>query len=68
MHRVKCVLHPRVIGDGGVPQPMQEISLVAGSAPLPDLIKFILERPATGNMLENENTPEAARAWKISRN
>ena len=38
---------------------IQEISLVAGSSPLPELIRFILERTGYRKMLEQERTPEA---------
>ena len=38
---------------------IQETSLVALSAPLPDLIKFILDRTGYRHMLQTEKTPEA---------
>jgi DNA helicase II / ATP-dependent DNA helicase PcrA len=38
---------------------IQETSLVALSAPLPDLIKFILDRTGYRRMLQAEKTPEA---------
>jgi len=38
---------------------IQELSLVASSEPLPDLIKFILDRTGYRKMLEQEKTPEA---------
>jgi DNA helicase-2/ATP-dependent DNA helicase PcrA len=38
---------------------VQELSLVASSAPLPDLIKFVLDRTGYRRMLEQERTPES---------
>jgi DNA helicase II / ATP-dependent DNA helicase PcrA len=38
---------------------IQEIAVVALSRPLPDLIKFILERTGYRGMLESDKTPEA---------
>jgi DNA helicase-2/ATP-dependent DNA helicase PcrA len=38
---------------------IQELGLVASSEPLPDLIKFILDRTGYRKMLEQEKTPEA---------
>ena len=38
---------------------VQEMALVASSEPLPDLIKFILDRTGYRKMLEQEKTPEA---------
>ncbi len=38
---------------------IQEISLVASTSPLPDLIKFILERTGYRHMLDQEKTPDA---------
>ena len=38
---------------------IQELSLVANSQPLPDLLKFILDRTGYRKMLEQEKTPEA---------
>jgi DNA helicase-2/ATP-dependent DNA helicase PcrA len=38
---------------------IQEMSLVASSSPLPDLIKFIHERTGYRKMLEQEHTPES---------
>jgi DNA helicase-2/ATP-dependent DNA helicase PcrA len=38
---------------------VQEMSLVAGSSPLPELIRFILERTGYRRMLEQEKTPES---------
>jgi DNA helicase-2/ATP-dependent DNA helicase PcrA len=38
---------------------IQEMSLVALSTPLPDLIKFILDRTGYRHMLQAEKTPEA---------
>jgi DNA helicase-2/ATP-dependent DNA helicase PcrA len=38
---------------------VQELQLVANSQPLPDLIKFILDRTGYRKMLEQEKTPEA---------
>jgi DNA helicase-2/ATP-dependent DNA helicase PcrA len=38
---------------------IQEMALVASSEPLPDLIKFILDRTGYRKMLEQEKTPEA---------
>ena len=38
---------------------IQELSLVASGQPLPDLIKFILDRTGYRKMLEQEKTPEA---------
>jgi DNA helicase-2/ATP-dependent DNA helicase PcrA len=38
---------------------IQELSLVASSSPLPDLIRFILDRTGYRKMLEQEKTPES---------
>src|SRR5205807_4003292 len=38
---------------------IQELSLVASSSPLPDVIKFILDRTGYKKMLEQERTPES---------
>src|SRR3954469_20879505 len=38
---------------------VQELSLVASSSPLPELIKFILDRTGYKKMLEQERTPES---------
>ena len=38
---------------------MQELSLVASRAPLPEALRFILERTGYQQMLEQEKTPEA---------
>jgi DNA helicase-2/ATP-dependent DNA helicase PcrA len=38
---------------------IQELSLVASSRPLPELLRFILERTGYRKMLEAEKTPEA---------
>src|SRR5215469_7969046 len=38
---------------------IQELALVALSSPLPDLLKFILERTGYRKMLEQERTPES---------
>jgi DNA helicase-2/ATP-dependent DNA helicase PcrA len=38
---------------------VQELSLVASSSPLPEAIKFILERTGYKKMLEQERTPES---------
>jgi DNA helicase-2/ATP-dependent DNA helicase PcrA len=38
---------------------IQELSLVASSSPLPELIKFILERTGYKRMLQTEKTPES---------
>ena len=38
---------------------MQELSLVASSSPLPDLIRFILDRTGYRKMLQQEKTPES---------
>jgi DNA helicase-2/ATP-dependent DNA helicase PcrA len=38
---------------------VQELSLVASSSPLPDLVKFILERTGYKKMLQQEKTPES---------
>jgi len=38
---------------------IQELSLVASTSPLPDLIKHILERTGYRKMLETEKTPES---------
>jgi len=38
---------------------VQEMSLVAGNSPLPELIRFILERTGYRKMLEQEKTPES---------
>src|SRR5262249_34429788 len=38
---------------------VQDLSLVASSSPLPDLIRFILERTGYRKMLETEKTPES---------
>jgi len=38
---------------------MQELSLRAMSEPLPDAIRFMLDRTGYGRMLEQENTPES---------
>ena len=38
---------------------IQELSLVASSSPLPEIIRFILERTGYRKMLEQERTPEA---------
>jgi DNA helicase-2/ATP-dependent DNA helicase PcrA len=38
---------------------IQELSLVAISSPLPDLLKFILERTGYRHMLQQEKTPES---------
>src|SRR4051794_5231759 len=38
---------------------IQEMSLVASSSPLPDLIRFILDRTGYRKMLEQERTPES---------
>ena len=38
---------------------IQELSLVASNGPLPDLLRFILERTGYKRMLQNEKTPEA---------
>ena len=38
---------------------IQELELVASSQPIPELIKFILERTGYRKMLEQEKTPEA---------
>jgi DNA helicase-2/ATP-dependent DNA helicase PcrA len=38
---------------------IQELSLVAISSPLPDLLKFILERTGYRRMLQQEKTPES---------
>ena len=37
---------------------IQELSLVASSSPLPDLLRFILERTGYRRMLEQEKTPD----------
>jgi DNA helicase-2/ATP-dependent DNA helicase PcrA len=38
---------------------IQELSLVASSSPLPDLLRFILERTGYRLMLQHEKTPES---------
>jgi DNA helicase-2/ATP-dependent DNA helicase PcrA len=38
---------------------VQELSLVASSSPLPDLIRFLLDRTGYRAMLQQEKTPEA---------
>ncbi|HUK19863.1 MAG TPA: UvrD-helicase domain-containing protein [Bryobacteraceae bacterium] len=38
---------------------VQELSLVASSSPLPDLVRFILERTGYRAMLQQEKTPES---------
>ena len=38
---------------------IQELSLVASSAALPDLLRFILERTGYSRMLDQEKTPES---------
>jgi len=38
---------------------IQELSLVASSSPLPEVLKFVLERTGYRRMLEQEKTPEA---------
>jgi DNA helicase-2/ATP-dependent DNA helicase PcrA len=38
---------------------VQELSLVASSSPLPELIKFILDRTGYKRMLQTEKTPES---------
>jgi DNA helicase-2/ATP-dependent DNA helicase PcrA len=38
---------------------IQELSLVASTSPLPELVKFILERTGYKKMLEQEKTPES---------
>jgi DNA helicase-2/ATP-dependent DNA helicase PcrA len=38
---------------------IQELSLVGSSSPLPELVKFILDRTGYKKMLEQERTPEA---------
>ncbi len=38
---------------------IQELSLVASSSPIPELIKFVLERTGYRKMLEQEKTPDA---------
>ena len=38
---------------------IQELSLVASSSPLPDLIRFVLDRTGYRRMLQNEKTPES---------
>ena len=38
---------------------IQELSLVASSSPLPDLIRFILERTGYRHMLQREKTPDS---------
>jgi DNA helicase-2/ATP-dependent DNA helicase PcrA len=38
---------------------IQELSLVASSSPLPDLIRFILDRTGYRKMLQQEKTPES---------
>jgi DNA helicase-2/ATP-dependent DNA helicase PcrA len=38
---------------------VQELSLVASTSPLPDLIRFVLDRTGYRRMLEQEKTPEA---------
>jgi len=38
---------------------VQELSLVAGAQPLPDVVRFILERTGYRRMLETERTPDA---------
>jgi DNA helicase-2/ATP-dependent DNA helicase PcrA len=38
---------------------IQELSLVASSSPLPDLLRFILDRTGYRRMLETEKTPES---------
>jgi DNA helicase II / ATP-dependent DNA helicase PcrA len=38
---------------------VQELSLVASGSPLPELVRFILERTGYRKMLEQERTPEA---------
>jgi DNA helicase-2/ATP-dependent DNA helicase PcrA len=38
---------------------MQEITLRVASEPLPDAIRFMLDRTGYGKMLEQENTPES---------
>ncbi|MGA2723835.1 MAG: UvrD-helicase domain-containing protein [Bryobacteraceae bacterium] len=38
---------------------IQELSLVASSSPLPELLKFILERTGYRRMLQHEKTPES---------
>jgi DNA helicase-2/ATP-dependent DNA helicase PcrA len=38
---------------------IQELSLVASSSPLPDLLRFILDRTGYRKMLEQEKTPES---------
>jgi DNA helicase-2/ATP-dependent DNA helicase PcrA len=38
---------------------IQELSLVASSSPLPEVLKFVLERTGYRRMLEHEKTPEA---------
>jgi DNA helicase-2/ATP-dependent DNA helicase PcrA len=38
---------------------IQELSLVASSSPLPDLMRFILDRTGYRRMLEQEKTPES---------
>jgi DNA helicase-2/ATP-dependent DNA helicase PcrA len=38
---------------------IQELSLVANSSPLPDVIRFVLDRTGYRKMLEQEHTPES---------
>jgi DNA helicase-2/ATP-dependent DNA helicase PcrA len=38
---------------------MQDISLVASASPLPEVIRFVLERTGYKKMLEQEHTPES---------
>ena len=38
---------------------MQDISLVASSSPVPDVIRFVLDRTGYRKMLEQERTPES---------
>jgi DNA helicase-2/ATP-dependent DNA helicase PcrA len=38
---------------------MQDISLVASASPLPEVIRFVLERTGYRKMLEQEHTPES---------
>jgi DNA helicase II / ATP-dependent DNA helicase PcrA len=43
---------------------IQELSLVASSRPLPELLRFILDRTGYRKMLEAEKTPEAEARWR----
>ena len=47
---------------------IQGISLRVTSEPLPDAIRFMLDRTGYGRMLEQESTPNRKGGWRIWRN